>query len=303
MSSKLVKIMVTKENILVGQQVEQLLDPFASNDPQSVDRLSVVFKREIGERIFRLKALFGISTEELALLLNTNTNNLYNYKQGKAEPPSHIYEKFTEIGINGEWIRTGLGSMFSENEAGKKLMGGHNEAMRFTSKNVGVVQELARQLKESEEKRTLIDENQKREYRLSKEIAYIKDMFRAPLARTQFSAEVALIARAGVPSTVFELPNTNTTNSLFFIGISGNSMTGLDIHEGDILMMQRQSTFKDKDIILARLGDDLTIKEIRNGNGYLLLNPANSSFEPIKITPELDFECMGVYTRFKRREE
>jgi repressor LexA len=80
----------------------------------------------------------------------------------------------------------------------------------------------------------------------------------------------------------------------FIVRVRGESMAGLGIHDGYEIVFRATNQYKNGDIVLARLGDEFTIKQIKNGNGYTLLNPANPDFEAIRITSELDFEVQGV---------
>jgi DNA polymerase V len=79
----------------------------------------------------------------------------------------------------------------------------------------------------------------------------------------------------------------------FYARIIGNSMETL-IKEGELLVVDRMVETKDRDIIFARIEDDFCIKRLRILNdGSVWLYSENTSYQPIRITLETDFEVWG----------
>ncbi|MDX8431657.1 MAG: translesion error-prone DNA polymerase V autoproteolytic subunit [Candidatus Algichlamydia australiensis] len=82
----------------------------------------------------------------------------------------------------------------------------------------------------------------------------------------------------------------------FFVRVEGNSMINAGIQSGDLLIVDRALTPSDNKIVVAILNGEFTVKRIRKESGKLFLLPENSSFSPLQITPEMDFEVWGVVT-------
>ena len=80
----------------------------------------------------------------------------------------------------------------------------------------------------------------------------------------------------------------------FMAYANGNSMLHAGIHHGDILIIDRSLNAKDKDIIIAVLYGEFTVKELSIINGTFFLIPKNSQYSPIKISDDMGFEIWGV---------
>jgi len=80
----------------------------------------------------------------------------------------------------------------------------------------------------------------------------------------------------------------------FHVKVSGDSMIGAGIHDGDIVVVDRVLAAKHHDIIIARLGNTYTIKRLYHKGKTRYLVPANAHYQPIKITQETDFQVWGV---------
>lgn len=79
----------------------------------------------------------------------------------------------------------------------------------------------------------------------------------------------------------------------FYIRVIGDSMEPL-ICAGELLIVDRMPTVDDKDIVVARFGNDLCVKRLRildDGAAYLFSE--NEIFKPIPIDVEDDFEIWG----------
>lgn len=79
----------------------------------------------------------------------------------------------------------------------------------------------------------------------------------------------------------------------FYVRVEGDSMEPR-IHSGELLVVDRMVETKDGDIVVARLGQEFTVKRLHmeeDGNIWLLSE--NSSYEPIQITEGMDFEVWG----------
>jgi repressor LexA len=82
----------------------------------------------------------------------------------------------------------------------------------------------------------------------------------------------------------------------FLLKVRGMSMRDAGILDGDLLAVQKASDARNGQIVVARLGDDVTVKRLQRmrGGGIELL-PENPEFRPIVVEPgREDFSLEGV---------
>ncbi len=80
----------------------------------------------------------------------------------------------------------------------------------------------------------------------------------------------------------------------FFVRASGDSMVGAGIKPNATLVVDRQLETKCGDIVIARIGDEMCVKELFiDDKGQTLLISKNDNYPPIKISEDMDFEIWG----------
>lgn len=84
--------------------------------------------------------------------------------------------------------------------------------------------------------------------------------------------------------------------STFYGRVSGDSMIGESIDEGDIIVIDRSIEPADGDLAVCCVDGEFTLKRIRLEPNRIWLIPANEKFDPILVTPEMRFEVWGVVT-------
>ncbi len=67
----------------------------------------------------------------------------------------------------------------------------------------------------------------------------------------------------------------------FALRVRGESMMGAGILDGDKVVVRPQATADDGQIIVARIGDEATVKRLSRRNGQVWLLPENPAFDPI----------------------
>ena len=82
----------------------------------------------------------------------------------------------------------------------------------------------------------------------------------------------------------------------FFCRADGNSMDGVGIHDGDLLVVDRSIPPQPGDIVVATLDGGLTVKMLAGGGNGWRLEPANPSFPSFAIDPEQGVQIWGVVT-------
>lgn len=80
----------------------------------------------------------------------------------------------------------------------------------------------------------------------------------------------------------------------FFVRASGDSMIDAGIRPNATLVVDRMVETKSGDIVIARIGDELCVKELLlDDDGKVFLIPKNKNYKPIIISEDLDFEIWG----------
>ena len=82
----------------------------------------------------------------------------------------------------------------------------------------------------------------------------------------------------------------------FFVRVTGDSMIGAGIHSGDLLVVDRSLEPADKNVVVAVLDGELTVKRLFKQNEVLRLLPENLNYQPIEITAQQTVEIWGVVT-------
>ena len=82
----------------------------------------------------------------------------------------------------------------------------------------------------------------------------------------------------------------------FFVRVQGDSMTGVGIHDGDLLVVDRSLRPADGDIIIACVDGDFTVKTYRRDKSSVRLEPANPDFPVIQIKPGHQLDYFGKVT-------
>lgn len=83
-------------------------------------------------------------------------------------------------------------------------------------------------------------------------------------------------------------------SSTFYARAKGYSMQDAGIEKGDLLIIDKSLEPSNGKIAVCCLNGEFTIKRIKVENKGVWLVPANSDFNPIKITAENDFMIWGI---------
>ncbi|HBX51272.1 MAG: peptidase S24 [Bacteroidetes bacterium RIFOXYA12_FULL_35_11] len=120
-----------------------------------------------------------------------------------------------------------------------------------------------------------------------------------PLGLPLFTSKVS----AGFPSPAEDYVDKNLDlnqyivkhpAATFYIRVSGNSMEGAGIFNGDLLVIDRALEAKSNDIAVCVLNGEFTVKRILKKKDGLYLVPENPDFKPLKIAEEADFQIWGI---------
>jgi DNA polymerase V len=103
------------------------------------------------------------------------------------------------------------------------------------------------------------------------------------------------------PAAAYEEPDldindivvTNPT-STFYVRVKGISMIDANIHEGDILVVDRSVEPGHGKIVIAVVNGEFTVKTLYNQNGVIKLVPANPDYPEIILKDEQELNIWGV---------
>jgi len=81
----------------------------------------------------------------------------------------------------------------------------------------------------------------------------------------------------------------------YLLKVKGMSMRDAGILDGDLLAVQKSREAKNGQIVVARLGDEVTVKRFRRTRTTIELLPENPDFQPIVVPfGDVDFELEGI---------
>ncbi len=81
----------------------------------------------------------------------------------------------------------------------------------------------------------------------------------------------------------------------YLLKVRGMSMRDAGILDGDLLAVQKSTEAKNGQIVVARLGDEVTVKRLRRSRNGIELIPENPDFDIIHVSPEQeDFQIEGL---------
>lgn len=82
----------------------------------------------------------------------------------------------------------------------------------------------------------------------------------------------------------------------FFLRATGDSMIGVGIHDGDLLVVDRSAEATHNRIVIAALDGELLVKRLRQRGRRSWLSPANPDFPEIEITNREYVHIWGIVT-------
>lgn len=80
----------------------------------------------------------------------------------------------------------------------------------------------------------------------------------------------------------------------YLLRVRGLSMRDAGILDGDLLAVKKTPEARDGQIVVARIGDDVTVKRLHRRGSTLQLLPENPEFAPIIVRPGDEFAIEGL---------
>jgi repressor LexA len=89
-------------------------------------------------------------------------------------------------------------------------------------------------------------------------------------------------------------------SKLFALRVSGDSMVGAGILDGDVVIVRRQRTANSGEIVVALVGDEATVKRLKFHAKRVELHPENPAYDPIIPDPK-ELLLLGKVIEVRRR--
>ena len=89
--------------------------------------------------------------------------------------------------------------------------------------------------------------------------------------------------------------------STFLVKVSGESMLGAGIRNGDVLVVDRSLEPVHGKVVIASIDGELTVKRLYRKNGQILLLAENEAYPSFEIGDEQELHIWGVVTNVIHR--
>jgi repressor LexA len=125
-----------------------------------------------------------------------------------------------------------------------------------------------------------------------------KEMVNVPIIG-RVTAGAPILAQENIedffPIPVSYLGNQET----FMLSVKGDSMINAGIHDGDLIIVQKQNTARNGDFVVALINDEATVKTYYKEKDYFRLQPENPYLLPI-IVKEVNIlgKVIGLFRTF-----
>jgi repressor LexA len=111
------------------------------------------------------------------------------------------------------------------------------------------------------------------------------------------AAGAPILAQEYIEDYIDVAPHLFSPSANYLLRVRGMSMRDAGILNGDLLAVHRTTSVRSGQVVVARLGDEVTVKRLhRSRAGKITLLPENPDFKPIAVTAadELEIEGLGV---------
>ena len=90
-------------------------------------------------------------------------------------------------------------------------------------------------------------------------------------------------------------PTMFSPSADFLLRVRGASMQDAGILDGDLLAVHKTAEARSGQVVVARLGDEVTVKRLKRRGRDIVLLPENAAFAPIEVDPaRTSFSIEGI---------
>ncbi|PCJ38118.1 MAG: repressor LexA [Moraxellaceae bacterium] len=111
----------------------------------------------------------------------------------------------------------------------------------------------------------------------------------------EVAAGFPVLAEENVQSYCDIPDNMFTPKADYFLRVKGLSMMDAGIYDGDLLAVHKTTEVRKGQIVVARIGSEVTVKRFDKKRNKVILLPENEDFEPIEVDLNSeDFAIEGI---------
>ncbi|MDT8466585.1 transcriptional repressor LexA [Alcaligenes nematophilus] len=103
-----------------------------------------------------------------------------------------------------------------------------------------------------------------------------------------------ILATEHIEREIGVAPTLFTQTPDYLLRVRGLSMKDAGIFDGDLLAVKKASEARNGQIVVVRIGDDVTVKRLSRSSNQVVLLPENPDFEPIIITDPDSLSLEGI---------
>lgn len=115
--------------------------------------------------------------------------------------------------------------------------------------------------------------------------AYRSDMVNVPVVG-RVTAGVPILATENIEDYVSLPQSMLGSGEHYILSVLGESMIDAGIMDGDYVVVRKQQTADNGDIVIAMIDDEATVKRYFKENGQYRLQPENVTMSPIIVPPD-----------------
>ncbi|MDV2117006.1 transcriptional repressor LexA [Alcaligenes faecalis] len=103
-----------------------------------------------------------------------------------------------------------------------------------------------------------------------------------------------ILATEHIEREIGVAPTLFTQTPDYLLRVRGLSMKDAGIFDGDLLAVKKASEARNGQIVVVRIGDDVTVKRLSRSSNQVILLPENPDFEPIIVTDPESLSLEGI---------
>ncbi|MDD3934771.1 transcriptional repressor LexA [Rhodoferax sp.] len=135
--------------------------------------------------------------------------------------------------------------------------------------------------------------NASRSKTLAQSVADFEGQLALPLVG-RVAAGSPILAQEHIDKTYYVEDSLFLRKPDYLLKVRGMSMRDAGIMDGDLLAVQSTNEAKNGQIVVARLGDEVTVKRFMRHNNLIELHPENPDYQTIVVEPGEAFEIEGL---------
>jgi repressor LexA len=138
----------------------------------------------------------------------------------------------------------------------------------------------------------------------SRGISYLRNEFDKSLASESMFTKIPIVGRVAAGTPILAIENIEgslvvdpsflkKSEEHFALKVRGDSMIEAGIFDGDFVIVSSRKEANNGEIVVALLGDEVTVKTYEKKLNVINLIPQNKNYAPINVSSNSDFSILG----------